>query len=440
MRSKTEYFFTLLVSLSLIITSLSGEEGVAPEEDDSSTSDSKSALQQTRSKAVLGDSLKNIPDIIAESEEKHIGLFSSDPTEPFHKYWKKFDDHLKKRFNLDIGMAYTTLYQGATSKLHAPAQTFYQGAAGGDFDLFGVLTLQNQKKPLPSSIGFLSEVRNKYSSIPPRLLGDNIGSLWETVNAFTVQKYSLVQLWWEQHLIKDKLGFRLGKIDLTDYFNLYTFISSNFNFLSESLTDSLTIAFPSNGFGLVVGAFLPKNFYIRATIADANGVKTNLSTTFFSQCEYFTAVEIGYKPKNNPCREVNYNMTLWHSDARRRLHIPESKGIAFSLEQEIRKGVIPFLRFSFSDGKVRQVKQAIATGIGVISPFSRKDDECAFGFTWGKPSQKGLRNQYMVEGYYRLQLTPHFQITPDLQVIMNPTFNDKNSVVGIFGVRIRFEI
>jgi len=431
LKLKTAHFFTLLLSLALLISPLSGEEEVQTKE---------SALQQTRNDGVLGDSLKNIPDVLAENEEKHVGLFSWDPTEPFHQRWKKFDDWLKKKFNLDIGIAYTTIYQGATSKLHSPTQKFYRGAAGGDFDLFGVLTLQDKKKPLPSSIGFLSEVRNKYSSIPPRLLGANIGSLWGTVNTFTVQKYALVQLWWEQHLIKDKLGFRLGKIDLTDYLNLYTFISSNFNFLSESLTDSLTINFPSNGFGLIVGAALPKGWYIRTAIADANAVKTNLSTTFFSQCEYFTAFEIGYKPKNSACGEVNYNMTLWHSDARKKLHIPESKGIAFSLEQEIRKGVIPFLRFSFSDGKVRPVKQAIATGIGVISPFSRKDDECAFGFTWGKPSKKGLRNQYMLEAYYRLQLTPHFQVTPDIQVIMNPTFNHKNNVIGIFGVRVRFDI
>lgn len=427
----------------LTIFPLFADEQSNSENDFTSDSGQKKdqSTKERRYDALLGDTLKNIPDVLAENEEKHEGLFKWDPTEPIHKIWTKVDKRLEKNFNLNVGIAYTSLYQRATTKLHTPGKRFYQGAAGGDFDLFGVLTLVDYTKCYPSSIGFASESRQKFSSIPPRLLGDNIGSLWGTVNTFNVQQYSLIQLWWEQHLIKDRFGFRLGKIDLTDYFDLYKFISSNFSFLSEALTDCLTIDFPSNGFGLVVGAALTRSLYIRAAIADANAIKTSMSfDTFFSLHEYFTAVEFGYKPKNKRFGNGNYNVTFWHSDARKKLHLPETKGIAFSFEQEIRKGIIPFVRFSFSDGKVRPVKQAISSGIGYVAPFSRKDDECAIGFAWGRPSQKNLQDQYLIEAYYRLQLTPHFQVSPDIQVLIHPTYNPKKDVIGVFGVRVRYDI
>lgn len=389
---------------------------------------------------LLGAPLKTIPDVLAESEEKRKGLISWDPTEPISKEWNRLNSGLKKHYNLNLGIAYTSLYQGATTKLHYSDRRYYQGASAGDFDLFGVLTLQGQDTCHPSSIGFSSEARHKYSSIPPRLLGDDIGSLWETVNTFNTQQYSLIQLWWELHLIKNKMGFRLGKIDTTDYFSLYSFISSNFCFVSKALTDNVTINFPINGFGLIFAAFLPRNCYLRATIADANAVKTSMSfDTFFNLHEYFTAVELGYMPRNKHLGRGNYNVTFWHSDRRKKLRIPDSKGIAFSFEQGIGQGFITFVRLGFSDGRVRRTKQEIATGIGRLAPFSRKDDECAIGFVWGKPSEKNRRNQYMIEAYYRLQFTNHLQVSPDIQVIMNPTYNPEKNVIGVFGVRVRFD-
>ncbi|MHC5008753.1 MAG: carbohydrate porin [Planctomycetota bacterium] len=38
-----------------------------------------------------------------------------------------------------------------------------------------------------------------------------------------------------------------------------------------------------------------------------------------------------------------------------------------------------------------------------------------------------------------MQLTPTLQITPDYQIIIEPAFNPKEDVVGVFGLRFRIQ-
>ena len=59
---------------------------------------------------------------------------------------------------------------------------------------------------------------------------------------------------------------------------------------------------------------------------------------------------------------------------------------------------------------------------------------------WGEPSDRDLRDQFMVEGFYRLQLTPAIQLTPDVQFIINPSNAPSEDHVWVVGVRLRISI
>jgi len=65
------------------------------------------------------------------------------------------------------------------------------------------------------------------------------------------------------------------------------------------------------------------------------------------------------------------------------------------------------------------------------------DDLIGVAFAWGQPQDRTLRDQYVLEAFYRVQVFPYIQLTPDLQVIFNPSKNRNDSTIVILGLRTR---
>ena len=87
---------------------------------------------------------------------------------------------------------------------------------------------------------------------------------------------------------------------------------------------------------------------------------------------------------------------------------------------------------------MRRSKQVISCGVGLDGPIgARPDDLLGIGFGWGQPEDRSLRDQYVTEIFYRVQLTPKIQVTPGYQVIFDPSLTEEEDVVGIFGLRLR---
>ncbi|GLI95246.1 carbohydrate porin [Methylocystis echinoides] len=77
------------------------------------------------------------------------------------------------------------------------------------------------------------------------------------------------------------------------------------------------------------------------------------------------------------------------------------------------------------------------SGLGIEKPFERPSDRFGMAFSWAEPVSNPGRDQYGLEAFYRLALTPDTQLTPDRQVIFNPADNPKASSVVLGGVRLR---
>lgn len=71
----------------------------------------------------------------------------------------------------------------------------------------------------------------------------------------------------------------------------------------------------------------------------------------------------------------------------------------------------------------------------------RKEDKLSLGLNWGRPSTEtfgdGLRDQYTAAFYYRYQLLKSLAITPDLQLLVNPSLNDNEDMIVVSGIRAR---
>jgi hypothetical protein len=351
---------------------------------------------------------------------------------PVDRAWNRITDPLNNRLGLELGLAYTLLFQYATDA-QGP-----QEAGGGIFDFMGLWSLVDRDGRYPGSLGFRVDFKHRIGNTAPSDLNESIGSLWDTADLFNVQSLALAQLWWEQHFIFEQLDviLRVGKLDQYDFIGLYSYMSAKEAFLNQLFASNLAIDYPDNGLGLVSGLTY-KRLYGLVSIGDANGDKSSMDmSTFFTEREYFTAFKFGYSPLLNDSNIGYYDISVWHSDDRESTGKPGGYGITLAMEQDIGT-FVPFINYGYANGDATMLQQFLTVGTGVESPFNYADGLIGMAFGWGNPANSSLRDQYAIETFYRLPLTPIFTVTPDIQLIIHPSEAPSTDLIGVFGLRLR---
>jgi outer membrane immunogenic protein len=379
------------------------------------------------------DSPNNITEKLVEARERIDSILPADPLEPIHHAWKPIDRHLRDAYGLDIGMNYTALYQGAG---RAPPDNQRQ-AASGDLDFFGKLRLSGKGESWPRAISFATEWREPFTKIGPGALGSQIGSVWGTADGFNKQAFSLVELYWEQGSREDGLLYRVGRMKPVNIWNRGRYVSSNHSFLNTTLAATPAMPVPAAGFGAAAAAALPESAYILAGVHDANGANNGVGNP--ERGEFFYAASLGVKRGEGKTGTGHYFVTAWVADRRRLDDVPSGRGVALHVEQEVgpEGRIVPFGRYSYGYGAGLKIRQSLALGAGLEKPFGQSNDRVGLAFSWAEPTASGQRDQYGLEAFYRVAVTPHSYVTPDLQVIFNPADNGAASSVVIGGVRLR---
>jgi len=415
-----------VISEEAAVDEAADDEGAASEDDDNdadvgisegsnSVSSQLEDVSSTRDKGIIESYVYDI--------KKHPLLYG----------WYTLNSKLNNKLGLNLGLAYTTLHQVATDKIKDD-----QYAGSGDFDFFGTWVLWGKDSIYKGTLGFASELRNRFTSTPPAHLNENIGSVLRTTNSFNSQSFSLTQIWLEQQVKNSRTGFRIGKMDMTDYFHNYKFNSANHHFLNRAFTGDPAVAFPGSGGALVIGNRPSPKLYMVWAVADANGKKTNLDDTFvFNSSEYFKAAEIGFRPKLKDLDRGKYSVMYWHKDKQDKKDIPKGHGVAVTFQQPITKKTTPFVRYSYADDGGTPAKHMLTAGIGIEKMFDRDGDLFGVGLAWAKPTDKTLNDQYITEIFYRIKINDHFHITPGYQLVIQPPENPDKDVIGVFGLRTR---
>jgi porin len=103
---------------------------------------------------------------------------------------------------------------------------------------------------------------------------------------------------------------------------------------------------------------------------------------------------------------------------------------------------MPFVRGGFAEDGGAFLEKSISAGLGFDVVPNR--DLLGVGFNWGRPNKSrfgpGLRDQYTVELFYRMNITGRFAITPDIQFIKNPALNPAVDSLWVLGLRARLAI
>ena len=97
----------------------------------------------------------------------------------------------------------------------------------------------------------------------------------------------------------------------------------------------------------------------------------------------------------------------------------------------------PFVRYSFGDGGATSTQHNVAWGLGIEQLFGLPQDLVAVSAAWSRPDQGSLKDQYVIEAFYRAPLTPLLTVTPDVQMIVNPSRKSERDVIWVFSLRLR---
>ena len=345
---------------------------------------------------------------------------------PWFEFKNRIDESCGLQFNIDESM----FYQTASNSLGESE------AASGLVRVYGQYTLWGGGTNDPGQLVFKGENRHRMGTkITPFDLGFAAGSILPTGTFFNQFNYAVTNLFWKQYLCDRDLVFAIGKIDVTDFIDVYGAMNPLTHFINLGFSTNPTIAVPNQGLGIAAGCMLTNNLYFQAGFADANGQPTLAGfDTFFNDREYFSYVELGLTSSRDRIYLDNIHATLWHTDDRVAAGTPEGWGVAITAQKFVCDKWLPFFRFGYSDGDAALMQTTFSTGLAI-----RRDnnDVAGVGISFGQPADGLLRDQFTSEAFYRFQLTQFLAVSPDIQLIGDPALNPSEDVLALFGIRLR---
>jgi len=282
------------------------------------------------------------------------------------------------------------------------------------------------------------------TELPPLFGGLASGSIVPPAVTWGDFDLGITQAYIRQSLFNNHFQYTVGKVFAPNYLNAYPFFDDNRQFLNQTFSTGPTIASPLRGFG-AVAAWYPTDtgLYLQSGIYTANSSDTGSTIKdFFTNDEHFYHFDIGWSglaqtgtPINarGPMDANNVHVTLWHKD-KQDSGSPEAEGAAFNVNYMVDDNVMVFLRGGLSDGWF--VDRNLSAGFG-WRPDNGTNDLFGLGAGWAHPSSDALDSQYTAEAFYRYQLTPNLALTPDLQMIVNPSLAPDVDVLWVASVRAR---
>jgi hypothetical protein len=354
--------------------------------------------------------------------------------------WFAFKQRLTELYGLTIGGSYGVLWQHYSS---SPIDE--RNSVGGKFtfNLSYEITSRGYENPMWLE-AVVEDRRPLGTELPPLFGGLAAGSMTPTAATWGEFDLGVTQFYLRQNLFNNRVQYAIGKLFAPNFVNPYPFFDDNRQFFNQAFTTSPTIPVPLRGFGLV-GAAYPTDggLYVKAGMYTTKSDDTGFTIDeFFNTPEHFYHVEVGWTSlagqgvplqARGPMDANNVHVTAWHKDDEK-FGPPEANGVAFNANFKVREDVMVFLRGGVSEGWV--IDRNLSAGFG-WRPFEAYSDLFGLGIGWAQPSNDALRDQYVMEAFYRWHLTPNLAFTPNVKMIVNPALYPTEDTLWVFGLRGR---
>ncbi len=239
--------------------------------------------------------------------------------------------------------------------------------------------------------------------------------------------------------VSNDLKITCGKIDPCGYIDQNDYAGDETcQFLSGAFKNSLALPLPGYTFGSVVS--LEKEKY---------GVAVGLmdGDEDFSAMldDPFSFVQVEYKGNPVDCRLYAWldgeERPLWKDPSR----TSEGWGMGLSLQYDVSSRVKAFSRVGWSDPDVCECVFFWSGGVLLSGAMWNKDGHAAgIGvagtvFSDGYKDVNGIRNETLAEMFYRLPVSDHVTLSPDLQLVHHPADRAGATMVGVYGLRVQMD-
>jgi len=354
------------------------------------------------------------------------------------KNWEAWKANVGERTGLSFGADYTAVGLAATSSLGDDT------SASGISRFFGSWGLVNRSAENTGSIEFKIEHRHSYTEVPPAFFGAEVGYAGTPEPVFNDDGFHTTTLYWQQDLADDRAVARLGFGDVKQYFDVYALASpwTGFYNLDFSTGSNTMLVLPDGAFGAMVGGYLTNKVYAAAGVADANADPTSVFggfDTFFGDFETLKTFEIGITEGGEQFFIENAHISFWQLDDRKLTGAPGGWGIVGSVSTLIEEKWLAFLRGGWAHEGGGIYEASVSAGFGYMNKPG--GNLLGVGLNWGRPNSDtfamDLGDQLTGEIFYRVQLAENFQVTPGVQLLVDPALNPDEDFVALFGLRSR---
>jgi porin len=281
----------------------------------------------------------------------------------------------------------------------------------------------------------------------------SVGSAWGiSALPYGNRGMDIVQCAYEGPLLSDNLTIVIGKLDLTGIFDTTAYADNEYGrygqFINPAFVDDPTIPFPQQGLGVVLTWDITDLWYLMGGVADAQADfrETGFRTTFHKEDYFFYALETGVTAKlhsvNGPMQGT-YRIGIWNDPqpkantdlAATGKSYRDDIGFYTSCDQMLGKenddpedsqGLGMFFRYGYTDANKNDITSFISVGFQYQGLLDGRDDDVlgvasAHGF-FSDTANLSYPEDYesVLEVYYNAQVTPWFNLSPNIQYIANP--------------------
>ena len=376
--------------------------------------------------------------------------------------WK---EDLYAKAGVKLAVSYQALFQQAsdTRSTGLLGANTTDWAAGGWLLIEGKWEAYNRGEDYQGGVTAAFDWRHGFGSAAEgaSFFADT-GSLWPTDFAQVQWDPWFPVLYWEQWGTKDRFVFRLGNQLAPQIFDFFRFKDSRSSFTSAPLTAPATsLPFPPPGLGASFELWPVKDsqLYVIGTVNDMNAEVEEISWDNATQYwQFFYGVEVGYNWIRGPGDLDHIHLDVFYADERDTASpfFPNDAGwglkVAGSKQWD---RIVGFANYTYNTAEgggfgLTFADHSVNAGVAYVKPLGVAG-EVAVGGSWAHPIQSfdnpaagpifgNLRDQYGVESYWKILLTPDLWVTPGVQVIFDPSFNpdDDTIVIGQLKFRLFF--
>ena len=255
-------------------------------------------------------------------------------------------------------------------------------------------------------------------------------------NVFGPNGLWMSELAWQQSLLDGRLVLLAGLVDQGNYLDANSYANnSQSQFVNGAFVNSSALPLPSNNLGLCVQWQPTSSGYVLFGTGANNQPPGQSPLENLSLHDWSYLLELGLTPKDvlglgpGVYRLQPFLATVSGQT---------QAGLGLNLQQQLGENS-PFACFARAGVSGSQVtlggaSAQVSSGFAMIAPLKQvglapklSNDLLGLGLVWSQASARTQavdhENEYALETFYALQLTPTIKLQPDLQIVWNPAFS-----------------